>query len=426
MIPILSPAEVSAWLKANTLKQIRRNTWQAFQAKAQTVSTLIERVQHEGDHALISLAHEFHEPHPDWILIPPDFIHQAIQAVPDELKEAIQYAVDNVRRFAEAQKKTLAECFTLEREGFQVGAVTRPIERVACYIPGGSHPLPSTAIMTLVPAKVAGVPHVVACTPSPDPAILMICHVLGIKTIYRMGGAQAIAALTFGTETVEPVDLIVGPGNAYVTEAKRQLQGMVGIDLIAGPSDVTIIADTEADAESLALDLLAQAEHGADSEVCLITPDETLARRVNEFIAQRHEELELPDFLKESLTRSHIMLVESLDQAVEVANVLAPEHLMLQVRDTETLRPKLTHYGALFVGYHSTVAHGDYAAGPNHTLPTSRTARFSSGLNVHTFLRHPTFVEVDTHAYTLHRQCETLAAYEGLTAHAGSVFIRKL
>jgi histidinol dehydrogenase len=425
MIPILPLSELPAWLESNTLKRIRRDTWQNFQSKAKVVSDIIERVQQEGDQALISLAYQFQEPHPDWIIIPQEYIQEAIQAVPQEVRDAIQYAVDNVRRFAEAQKKSIAESFSYERDGFTTGVTTKPIERVACYIPGGTHPLPSTAIMTLVPAKVAGVQNIVACSPNPDPAILFICQVLGIKTVYRIGGAQAIAALTFGTESVAPVDLIVGPGNAYVTEAKRQLQGIIGIDLIAGPSDVTIIADTEADPEVIALDLLAQAEHGADSKVYLITPDETLAHRVNACITQRHEELELPEFLKTSLTQSHILLVPDLDKAAEVANLLAPEHLMLQTRDTESLRHQLHHYGALFVGYQSTVAHGDYAAGPNHTLPTSRSARFSSGLHVQTFLRTPTFLEVDTHAYTLHRQCETLAAYEGLTAHAGSVFIRK-
>lgn len=426
MIPITPLSDLPAWLQSNAPAMARREAWQHSHAVRDTVAQVIDRVLQEGDQALTNYAHQFNEPHPDWILLPDSYVHEALTHVTPDIREAVQYAADKIHTYCEAFLKTQQDEFTLNHPGFQVGMTTRPVERVACYVPGGSHPLPSTALMTMIPAKVAGVPEVVLCTPDPHPVIIFVAKVLGAKKIYRIGGAQAIAALTFGTQTVEPVDLIVGPGNRYVTEAKRQLQGIVGIDLIAGPSDVTIIADSEADPEWLATDLLAQAEHGPDSRVALITPYADLANQVNRHLVDKHAELELPEFLKDSLQNSAIYLVDDLDAACQVSDALAPEHLMLQVRDPHALKDQLKHYGALFMGYYATVAQGDYAAGPNHTLPTERSARFSAGLTPDLFLRRRSWLSVTRDALALNRVCESLANIEGLTAHAASVFLRRL
>ncbi len=301
----------------------------------------------------------------------------------------------------------------------------RPVKRAACYIPGGRYPLPSTALMTAVTASVAGVKEICIVSPNLCDEILYAGTLAGVHEFHQIGGAQAIAALALGTESIEVADMIAGPGNAYVTEAKRQLFGQVGIDMLAGPSEVAIIADKGAKARWVALDLLAQAEHDPDSRVYLLTDCPELARSVVAIFPSLIDEIKgLPDYIGSVLAASAVVVLPSLTECARVSDLIAPEHLELQVADPHKLKQSVTSYGALFMGYAATVPFGDYMAGPNHTLPTNRSARFAGGLSPLTFMRGQTWLDVKEGASGLASKTAAFAAIEGLLAHEAAARAR--
>ncbi|HEX6380882.1 MAG TPA: histidinol dehydrogenase, partial [Acidimicrobiia bacterium] len=327
----------------------------------------------------------------------------------------------------EAQLKTILPLEIEALPGLHLGHRVIPIQRVGAYVPGGRYPLLSAPVMTLVPAKVAGCEEVIACLPpNAHRAMIAGCHLSGADRIFRIGGAQAIAAMAYGTETIRPVDVIVGPGNVYVTLAKREVAGVVGIEATAGPSELVVVADESAPADYVAIDLMAQAEHGPGGTALLVTWSESLAADVAEAIDRLLAESSRRADTEATLrSGGSIVLVDGPEQAMEVANIVAPEHLELMNADPEALVPLVRHAGAVFCGQFAPAAVGDYVAGVNHVLPTARTARFSSALRVANFCKHLHVVALDESA--LGRVTPYVAAFadtEGLEAHAKSVRLR--
>jgi histidinol dehydrogenase len=354
-------------------------------------------------------------------------IKSAYAKVPEGLVEAIKFAAGNIRDFARAQLDTVKELPLRElRPGVWLGHRVLPVDSCCCYVPGGRYPLFSTALMLAVPAKTAGVGRVFCCTPVvkggdlPHAATLVALDIAGVDEIYAVGGAQAIAAAAYGTETVPAADLIVGPGNLYVTEAKRQVYGKVGIDFVAGPSEVLIIADGTADPEIIAADLLAQAEHDPEARAILVTTSKDLAARVSEEAERLLGEIDTGETARLSWeARGEILVAESLQEAVEYSNKTAPEHLEINTKAPESLVADLRNYGSLFLGSGSAEVFGDYVAGTNHTLPTMGAARYTGGLWVGTFLKTCTWQKIDPEGVeTLAPAAEVMAKNEGLSAHA--------
>lgn len=390
----------------------------------QTVSEIIIAVRERGDAAILELAKRFGDETPENFALTQEEIQAALSRLPAETRNLLERAAGNIRAFAGAVMGSLSPV-RLERGEFTAGLDLRPVERAGCYVPGGRYPLPSTALMTAITARAAGVEELAIASPRVADEVVYAGTLAGVETFYRIGGAQAVAAFAFGTESVKAVEFIAGPGNAYVTEAKRQLQGLVGIDLLAGPSEVAIIADAPANPRWLALDMLAQCEHDPQARAWLLTDSRELAESVAEEIKQLAGELQLPGFIDESIAGGAILVLEHMDDCAAGANQLAPEHLQLSVADPQTLRERLTNYGALFVGYQACVPFGDYMAGPNHTLPTGRTARFAGGLSPLTFLRAQSYLEVGSNPDALTRDSAVLAQIEGLTAHAAAARARR-
>lgn len=360
-------------------------------------------------------------------------IKSAYAKVPEDLVEAIRFAAGNIRDFAMAQLDTVRELPLRElRPGVWLGHRVLPVDSCCCYVPGGRYPLFSTALMLAVPAKAAGVGRVFSCTPVvkgsdlPHAATLVALDIAGVDEIYAVGGAQAIAAAAHGTETVPAADLIVGPGNLYVTEAKRKVYGKVGIDFVAGPSEVLIIADETADPEIIAADLLAQAEHDPEARAILVTTTEDLAERVADEVERLLKEIDTGETARLSWeARGEILLAESLEEAVEYSNKTAPEHLEINTKDPESLVANLRNYGALFLGSGSAEVFGDYVAGTNHTLPTMGAARYTGGLWVGTFLKTCTRQKIDPEGVeVLAPAAEVMAQNEGLSAHALAARLR--
>ncbi|MBK9145080.1 MAG: histidinol dehydrogenase [Candidatus Melainabacteria bacterium] len=392
---------------------------------ASKVGAIIEMVRRDGDEALRELASLYGDPDRRSSKLGSGEIESSMALVSPENKQVIETAAFRIRAFAEAIAGSIAPV-RLDYGDFEVGINYRPVKRAACYVPAGRHPLPSTALMTAITARVAGVEEVCIFCPDIRPEIVFAGSLAGVNEFYQIGGAQAVAAAAFGTATVEPVDMIVGPGNAFVTEAKRQLQGVVGIDMLAGPSEICAIADDGVDPEWAALDLLSQAEHAPDALAYLLTPSAALAGAVADALSRRIRQRGLPDYIEESIEKSAIVVLDSLEQCCRAAGEIAPEHLLLLVENPDELLPYLDNYGALFKGYGSTVAFGDYMAGPNHTLPTGQTARFQGCLSPLTFLRPQSFISVPTGAPGLARETAAFASIEGLVAHGEAALARSL
>ncbi|HEY9686974.1 MAG TPA: histidinol dehydrogenase [Coleofasciculaceae cyanobacterium] len=412
MIPVYTGAE--AFEQLDAILYLKKSDENAVEG---TVKEIIRQVQSDGDSALKALAERFGERPPSTFLLPKGEIQAAVARVPEKTKQLLNRAAANIRTFGEAVMQA-AQPVVLDRGDFQVGLDWKPVERAACYVPGGRYPLPSTALMTAITAQAAGVPEICIASPALKDEIIYAGTLAGVRTFYQVGGAQAVAALAFGTQTIQPVDLIVGPGNAYVTEAKRQLQGTIGIDMLAGPSEVAIMADAGANPHWVALDLLAQAEHDIEARAYLLTDSEELARQVNqELAAITRTHMELPAFLRQTTYWGAMLVFPSLEDCIQAANALAPEHLELHVRNPDATKDSLKHYGALFMGDTSPVPLGDYMAGPNHTLPTGRTARFAGGLNPMTFLRPQSWIRATAQATELAADAAKFAGLEGLTAH---------
>lgn len=386
------------------------------------VSEIIELVRTDGDRAIAELAARFGDKSKA-LKKSKDQVQELLADVKPERKETIEIAAERIRAFASAIRKSI-QPVSLDYSDFQVGLEYKPVRRVACYVPAGRYPLPSTALMTAITAQVAGVEEIIILSPDLRPEIVFAGSLAGVEEFYEVGGAQAIAAAALGTETIAAVDMIVGPGNAYVTEAKRQLQGTIGIDMLAGPSEICAIADEGINPEWAALDLLSQAEHAPDAIAYLLTPSAVLAKSVQNALSEKLEKLELPEYVLEALAQSAIVVVDSLDDCCELANKIAPEHLLLLVERPDELAPKLDNYGAIFKGYGSTVAYGDYMAGPNHTLPTGQTARFQGCLSPLTFLRSQSYVSVPGTASRLSKETADFADIEGLRAHSAAARVR--
>lgn len=361
-------------------------------------------------------------------------IKSAYAKVPEDLVEAIRFAAGNIKDFARAQLDTVKELPLRElRPGVWLGHRVIPVDSCCCYVPGGRYPLFSTALMLAVPAKVAGVGRVFCCTPVvkgsdlPHAATLVALGIAGVDEIYAVGGAQAIAAAAYGTETIPAADLIVGPGNLYVTEAKRQVYGKVGIDFVAGPSEVLIIADETADPKLLAADLLAQSEHDPEARASLVTTSEEIAIKTSEAIEEFLAEIETAKTARASWeSHGEILVAESLQEAIEYSNKTAPEHLEVNTKDPESLVEDLRNYGSLFLGSGSAEVFGDYVAGTNHTLPTMGAARYTGGLWVGTFLKTCTWQKIDPEGVeALAPAAEVMANNEGLSAHALAARLRR-
>jgi len=395
------------------------------------VARIIEQVRREGDRALVRFTRDY-----DHVRIRQGGIRVTTEEIRAALKETGAGFTRFVRRIGRNiasyhGKQASAARFFKNIHGAQVGWIYRPVEKVGVYLPAGTAPLVSTSLMTIVPAKVAGVREIVVATPPGkngriNPFLLAACHEMGANCIVRIGGAQAIAAMAFGTRSVPKVDMIVGPGNRYVTEAKRQLYGKVGIDMTAGPSEVAIIADRTAHPSFIAADLLAQAEHDPLSTAVLLTPSVRLLRGVRREIQNQLQSLERKEILSKAMGRGlKLIKCRSLGDAVARVNLMAPEHLEIIVGDPGKILMGIRHAGAIFVGAYSPAALGDYVAGPSHVLPTGGTARYFSVLSLDTFLKRVSVVRYGRSSFKkASRPTERLAMLEGLGAHARSIRLR--
>src|SRR5687768_2864197 len=395
-----------------------------------TVSTIIDDVRARGDEALIDYAARFDgiELKLADLRIDEHTLNAAADKVDTRVLAALREAINNVRAFHEHQLEKSWE-FTAA-DGVRLGQRIEPLECVGLYVPGGTAAYPSSVVMNVVPAQVAGVERIVVTTPPRTlfgcPAVAAALRELNITEIYAVGGAQAIAALAFGTQTIPRVDKITGPGNKYVAAAKKLVFGVVGIDAIAGPSEVVIIADDNARADFVAADLLAQAEHGEDASAILITTSEILGRAVAHEVQRQLETLPRRAIAEASLKNyGAIIIVDTIDDACAIANWIAPEHLQLVTNDDDAAAAEIRHAGAIFFGEHTPEAVGDYLAGPNHVLPTGRTARFSSALGVYDFVKRTSVLRYSSEAFSKVADSITvLAECEGLAAHARSASIR--
>lgn len=391
----------------------------------QAVEKIKQNVKTNGDKALFELAEQFDRIKLDSLVISAEQIAQAASRIPDELKQAIQNAKRNIERFHNAQ---LPQGVDIETQaGVRCQVLTRPIQRVGLYIPGGSAPLFSTVLMLAIPAKIAGCKKIVLCSPPPiADEILYTANLCGVETIYAVGGAQAVFAMANGTETVAKVDKIFGPGNAFVTEAKRQVvQEGTAIDMPAGPSEVLVIADENADPDFVASDLLSQAEHGADSQVILVTPSETLAKQTALSIEKQLAALPRAETARKALSHSRTFIAYSIEQAVEISNEYAPEHLVVQVENARDLLDSLDNAGSIFLGAYSPESMGDYASGTNHVLPTYGYTCTYSSLGLADFSKRMTVQELTPQGFKdLAKTVELMASAEQLDAHKQAVSIR--
>lgn len=394
------------------------------------VADIISDVQTRGDDAVLELTKKFDRLAltPETLAFNADEIEAEIAKVPDAEAEALRMAAIRIRDYHERQRPTDENW--IGPHGEKLGWRWTPIEAAGLYVPGGLASYPSSVLMNAIPASVAGVERLAIAAPTPDgavnPLVLLAAKLAGVTTIYRMGGAQAIAALAFGTKSVAKVDVITGPGNAYVAAAKRRVYGKVGIDMIAGPSEILVIADKDNDPDWIAIDLLSQAEHDESAQSILITDDHEFGGAVARAVDARLETLERRAIARPSWQEfGAVITVRNLDEAAELSNRLAPEHLELCVADAETYAQKIKHAGAIFVGAWTPEAIGDYIGGPNHVLPTARSARFASGLSVLDFMKRTTVAQMTPDALRMiGPAAETLAKSEDLEAHGLSVRAR--
>lgn len=399
---------------------------------ADAVLKIISQVKKDGDEALIALSNRFDKTNfkkfSDF-LVDKKELDDAEKNLDKKVKEALKLTYKRIEAY---HKKQLPQDFHFtDQLGVKLGNVWRAVEKVGVYAPGGTASYPSSVLMCAVPALVAGVKKISLCVPSTggkiSPAVLYAAKICGIEKIYKIGGAQAIAALAHGTETVEPVNKIIGPGNAYVASAKKILFGEVGIDMIAGPTDVTIVADSSNDPSWIAADALSQLEHGVDSKAFIITDDHDFALRVLSSIDSLKTKLSRKKIIEESLKNSAIFVIKNLDDAADLVNFIAPEHLEIATKDPQKFLPKIQNAGAIFLGKYTPEAIGDYIAGPSHTLPTSASAKFSSGLSVFDFLKRISLISCDEKSFAnLSEATSVLAACEGLDAHKLSIKIRNV
>jgi histidinol dehydrogenase len=397
-----------------------------------TVRDILAQVRRRGDAALLEYTARFDRVQAESatdLEVPRAQLDQALAAIPEAQRQALLQAAERLRAYHRHQRQG---SWTFRDElGNELGQQVVPLDRVGLYVPGGKAAYPSSVLMNAIPAKVAGVQQVIMVVPSPagelNELVLAAAAIAGVDRVFRIGGAQAVAALAYGTETIPRVDKIVGPGNIYVATAKRLVYGTVGIDMIAGPSEILIVCDGLTKPDWIAMDLLSQAEHDEDAQAILVCPDADYLSRVEASIARLLPGLERAAIAGRSLAaRGALVHVRDLNEAVEVANFIAPEHLELSVSEPRALATRIRHAGAIFLGRYTAEAIGDYCAGPNHVLPTSRTARFSSPLGVYDFIKRSSLIHCTAEgARHLGRIASVLARGEGLTAHARSAEYRE-
>jgi histidinol dehydrogenase len=412
----------------DTLVNARR---EADEDVSADVSAIIKDVRANGDEALSRLTQKFdnhslgHDLDQTGWQVSTLECEAALEGLEASLRVSLELAALRIRDYHEGQLPENKEI--IDDAGVRLGSRWNAIERAGIYIPGGRAAYPSSVLMNAIPAKVAGVDHLVMVTPAPNGEInqlvLAAAHLAGVDEVWRVGGAQAIAALAFGTEKITPVDVITGPGNAWVAEAKRQVYGVVGIDMVAGPSEIVVVADGQNNPDWIAADLLSQAEHDPTSQSILFTDDIGFADQVEKSIVSQLSQLATAEAASQSWKdNGAIIIVDRLEQAIKLIDRLAPEHLELAVDNPQAMFDKIRHAGSVFLGRHTPEAVGDYVAGPNHVLPTGRRARFSSGLSVTDFMKRTSFVECDESALSkIGPAAVALAEAEGLPAHAESV-----
>ena len=396
----------------------------------QAVRAIIEAVASRGDRALAEYTRQFdrYDPEAEGFFVTADEMAEGASRVDREILRALEGAALRIEAFHSHQKER--SWIVTGDDGMILGQKVTPLDRAGVYIPGGRNAFPSTLLMNVIPAKIAGVGEIVVVSPTPNGALndtlLAAGHIAGIDRLYRIGGAQAVAALACGTQTIPAADKIVGPGNIYVAHAKRLVQDRVGIDAFAGPSEILVVADRGADPRVVAMDLLSQAEHDPMASAILATPHEDFAREVMEMVAREAESLPRKDVLDQSLENFSLCIITSdLDEAFDAANMIAPEHLELMIENAFESLGKIRNAGAIFLGYHTPEALGDYVAGPNHTLPTASTARFSSPLGVYDFVKRSSIIGGTAQALRgIGPLAVKIARAEGLEAHARSVELR--
>ena len=407
--------------------------WEASadEAVEKTVREIIAAIRDRGDAALLEYTTRFDRVQAASVTeleIPGSRLNQALDAIPADQRAALERAAARVRAYAEHQK--MESWSYTEADGTVLGQQVAPLDRAGLYVPGGKAAYPSSVLMNAIPARVAGVGELIMVVPTPDGVVnelvLAAAAVAGVDRVFAIGGAQAVAALAYGTETVPRVDKIVGPGNIYVATAKGMVFGQVGIDMIAGPSEILVVCDGDTDPDWIAMDLFSQAEHDEDAQSILVSPDSDFLDRVAASIDKLLPDMQRESLIRQSLQgRGALVKVKDLDEAVEVANYIAPEHLELSVEDPQAMAEGIRHAGAIFMGRYTAEALGDYCAGPNHVLPTSRTARFSSPLGVYDFQKRSSIIHCSAQgAADLGRTASTLARGEGLEAHARSAEYR--
>lgn len=387
------------------------------------VQAIIDDVKTNGDKAVREYTRKFDNLELDNFEISEEETDKAIKSLNKEVLEAINFSIKNVENFAKAQLGSIKNT-VIQVEGAALGHKIIPIEKAGCYIPGGNYPLPSTAIMTIVPAKIAGVKEIIAVSPKAQPVTIAATKLAGATKIYKIGGVQAIAALAYGTETIPAVDKITGPGNKYVATAKKIVFGDCGIDFVAGPSEVLVIADQSANPEFVAADLLAQCEHDKDARAYLLCFDENFAKEVDKCASKFLKELKTANIAKISYDKSTAYIVKDINEAIDISNKKAPEHLELCIKDVEQHVDKFRNYGSLFIGNYSAEVFGDYVSGTNHTLPTNRAARFTGGLSVFDYIKIQTFQKIEN-AEKFSYYASILAEQEGLYAHKLASDVRK-
>lgn len=396
------------------------------------VEDIIAAVREKGDAAIKLLSQRIDGVEDLCIQVPSEEVAKAYRLVSDSVVEDLRFAARQVHNFARAQLESIRPLEVEILPGVHLGHRVIPLASCGAYVPGGRHPLPSSALMSIIPARVAGVKRIIACSPPSrdirgiNPVTLVAMDIAGASDIYAIGGAQAIAAMAYGTETVEAVDLIAGPGNQYVTEAKRQVSGDVGIDFLAGPSEVLIIADESASPAYVACDLLAQSEHDPQARGILVTTSEELGQKVMREVESRLEGLPTADVARASWeNHGQVIAVDDMGEAIDIANEIAPEHLEMHVENPDGLIGCLRNYGSLFIGGLSAEVFGDYATGTNHILPTMGSSRFTGGLWVGTFLKVATHQRLESKGVRqIAHVAGRLAEVEGLFAHRAAAMIR--
>ncbi len=411
----------------NFLKVLKRRAEGVSPEILNRVETIINEVRKNGDEALRNFTKQFDNLTLDKVRISKSVIRKLSNQTPDDIREAINTAASRIRRYHEHQ---LEKSWQYREEGVTLGQIITPLERVGVYVPGGKASYPSTVLMNVIPAQVAGVKEIALCVPMPNgelnPAVATAIEVLDIKEVYPVGGAQAIAALAYGTDSIKRVDKIVGPGNIYVAIAKKMVFGVVDIDMIAGPSEILIIADKKTEPDLIAADMLSQAEHDELASSIVITTSATHAKEIEKSLKFQLQRLKRAEIAKNSLRNyGAIIVTKNLKSATKIANTIAPEHLEILVENPEKLLRDIKNAGAIFIGPWTPEPVGDYIAGPNHTLPTGGTARFFSPLGVYDFLKRTSLIKASRSAFRrLGKPVITLAEAEGLEAHANTIRVR--